>query len=119
MAKDSGVWFMRGSNVNDPDCLHTVEEAIEYIETIGFLPLFRNDSNGISDSLWKKEHFPMIGGRETKKKIPGNGERLLPAAIEWPMVNSLTRKQDSSPGSGSPNYSGYDKEYNQAQRRGR
>ena len=33
---------------NDPECIHTVEEATEYINRIGFLPLFKNDIPGFS-----------------------------------------------------------------------
>ncbi len=30
------------------ECIHTVDEAIEYINTIGFLPLFQNEISGFS-----------------------------------------------------------------------
>ena len=33
---------------NDPECIHTVDEAIEYINSVGFLPLFKNDIPGFS-----------------------------------------------------------------------
>ena len=32
-----------GVDWNDPECIHTVDEAIEYINSVGFLPLFKND----------------------------------------------------------------------------
>ena len=34
---------MYGVDWDDPECLHTVDEAIEYINEVGFLPLFKND----------------------------------------------------------------------------
>ena len=40
MEKDSGKWIMYGVDWDDPECIHTVDEAIEYINEIGFLPLF-------------------------------------------------------------------------------
>lgn len=41
-------WVMYGVEWDDPECIHTVDEAIEYIDKIGFLPLFRNDIPGFS-----------------------------------------------------------------------
>lgn len=48
MANESGTWVMYGVSEDDPSCIHTVEEAIAYINEIGFLPLFRNDIPGFS-----------------------------------------------------------------------
>ena len=48
MECDNGTWVMYGVEWDDPECIHSVEEAIEYIEQIGFLPLFRNDIPGFS-----------------------------------------------------------------------
>ena len=33
---------------DDPECIHTVDEAIAYINKVGFLPLFKNDIPGFS-----------------------------------------------------------------------
>ena len=33
---------------DDPECIHTVDEAIEYINKVGFLPLFKNEISGFS-----------------------------------------------------------------------
>ena len=30
-----------GVDWNNPECIHTVDEAIEYINSVGFLPLFK------------------------------------------------------------------------------
>lgn len=42
------TWVMHGIPWDDPRCLHTPEEAIEYIDSVGFLPLFRNEIAGFS-----------------------------------------------------------------------
>ena len=48
MANENGVWVMYGVSWDDPECIHTVDEAIEYIEKVGFLPLFKNEIPGFS-----------------------------------------------------------------------
>lgn len=39
---------MIGTSWEDPSCIHTVEELKDYIEEIGFLPLFHNSIQGFS-----------------------------------------------------------------------
>lgn len=41
-------WIMYCTERDDPECIHTVEEAVEYINRIGFLPLFKNEIPGFS-----------------------------------------------------------------------
>ena len=48
MGNESGTWVMYGVAPDDPECIHTVDEAIEYINEIGFLPLFKNEIPGFS-----------------------------------------------------------------------
>lgn len=48
MPNESGEWIMYGVDENDPYCLHNVDQLIEYIEEIGFLPLFKNEIPGFS-----------------------------------------------------------------------
>lgn len=48
MENESGTWIMYGVSWDDPECIHTVDEAIEYINEIGFLPLFKNEIPGFS-----------------------------------------------------------------------
>ena len=38
MGNEGGTWIMYGVASDDPECLHTPEELIQYIEKIGFLP---------------------------------------------------------------------------------
>lgn len=48
MANESGTWIMYGVSEDDPECIHTVEEAMEYVDKVGFLPLFKNEIPGFS-----------------------------------------------------------------------
>lgn len=48
MGNESGTWIMYGVEPDDPECIHTVDGAIEYINEVGFLPLFKNDIPGFS-----------------------------------------------------------------------
>ena len=48
MRNESGTWIMYGVEPDDPECIHTVDEAIEYINKVGFLPLFKNGIPGFS-----------------------------------------------------------------------
>lgn len=48
MGNESGTWVMYGVDWNDPECIHTVEEAVAYINEVGFLPLFKNEIPGFS-----------------------------------------------------------------------
>lgn len=50
-------WTMHGMDPDDPECIHTVFELEQYIEKIGFLPLFRNEIPGFS----VEEHTPSGG----------------------------------------------------------
>lgn len=55
MGNESGEWIIRGLDWNDPKCIHTVDEAIEYINSVGFLPLF---SNAIQDFSLEERTAP-------------------------------------------------------------
>ena len=48
MGNESGEWIMHGMKWDNPDCIHSVDEAIKYINEIGFLPLFKNEIDGFS-----------------------------------------------------------------------
>ena len=48
MGNENGTWIMYGVEWDDPECLHTVQDAINYINEIGFLPLFKNSIPGFS-----------------------------------------------------------------------
>lgn len=79
MADESGVWIMQGVAEDDPVCIHTVEEAIAYINEVGFLPLFKNDISGFSleertvpEYWWSGD--PAHDPWEWRKIIAGSGQ---------------------------------------------
>ncbi len=48
MPNENGTWIMYGVAWDDEECIHSVEEAIEYINEVGFIPLFKNEIPGFS-----------------------------------------------------------------------
>ena len=48
MAIENGEWIMRGLDWDDPARIQNWEELIEWIDEIGFLPLFKNEVDGFS-----------------------------------------------------------------------
>ena len=40
MGNESGEWIMHGMKWNNPECIHSVAEAIEYINKVGFYRLW-------------------------------------------------------------------------------
>lgn len=48
MPNESGEWIMRGLDWEDPLRIRTPEELINYIDQVGFLPLFANELTGFS-----------------------------------------------------------------------
>ena len=48
MAVEDGKWIMRGLGWDDPYRIRTWQELINWINEIGFLPLFANDIEGFS-----------------------------------------------------------------------
>lgn len=79
MGNESGTWIMYGVNREDPECIHTVEEAIAYINEVGFLPLFKNEIPGfsleertVSQDWWSGD--PQIDPWEWRALIARSGE---------------------------------------------
>ena len=48
MAVENGEWIMRGLDWDDPSRIQSWEELIDYIDDVGFLPLFKNEIDGFS-----------------------------------------------------------------------
>ena len=48
MAIENGEWIMRGMDWNDPYRIRTWHELTDWIDEIGFLPLFANEVTGFS-----------------------------------------------------------------------
>ena len=79
MGNESGTWIMYGVEPDDPECIHTVDEAIEYINEVGFLPLFKNEIPGFSLEEWTvAEHWwsenPEVDPWEWRAVIARRGE---------------------------------------------
>lgn len=52
MAVEDGVWIMRGLSWNDPYRIRTWQELVNWINEVGFLPLFANGIEG----FYAEEH---------------------------------------------------------------
>lgn len=70
---------MRGLAPDDPDCIHSAEELEEYVNRVGFLPLFANDIPGFSaeehaasEGWWTGD--PAIDPWEWRKIIASRGK---------------------------------------------
>ena len=48
MGNEAGEWIIHGVTWDDPKCIHNVDAAVEYINRVGFLPLFKNEIPGFS-----------------------------------------------------------------------
>lgn len=48
MANENGEWIMHGMKRENPSRIKTVEAMADYINTVGFLPLFKNEIDGCS-----------------------------------------------------------------------
>lgn len=48
MANEGGVWIMHGMDWDDPSRIRSWEELIDWIDEIGFVPLFKNEIYGFS-----------------------------------------------------------------------
>ena len=48
MAKENGAWIMRGLDWDDPARIQSWQELIDWVDEVGFLPLFRNEAEGFS-----------------------------------------------------------------------
>lgn len=90
MEKDSGKWIMYGVDWDDPECIHTVDEAIEYINEIGFLPLLEMIYR---DFRWKNEPCRSTGGVRMLTEIHGCGGRLSQEDMTSYMASFLIKRQ--------------------------
>ena len=51
MANENGTWIMSGLSWDDPYRIRTWQELVNWVNEIGFLPLFANDITGFSAAL--------------------------------------------------------------------
>lgn len=71
MANENGTWIMKGLSWDDPYRIRTWQELVNWVDEIGFLPLFANDITGFSVTPHR-----ITGGLVIRSKIRGNGVRL-------------------------------------------
>ena len=64
MAVENGEWVMRGLDWDDPLRIRTYRELINWINEVGFLPLFANEVPGFSAEEHTSPKFWWSGNRE-------------------------------------------------------
>ncbi|MDO4977995.1 MAG: hypothetical protein Q4E53_12110 [Eubacteriales bacterium] len=64
MPNESGDWIMKGLEWDDPYRIRTWEELINYINQVGFLPLFANEVPGFSAEEHVSPNFWWSGDAE-------------------------------------------------------
>ena len=64
MAVEDGVWIMRGLDWNDPYRIRTWQELVNWINEVGFLPLFANGVEGFSAEEHVSPDYWWTGIRE-------------------------------------------------------
>ena len=64
MANEGGGWIMRGMSWDDPYRIRTWKELVNWINEIGFLPLFANEVAGFSAEEHISPDFWWTGDRE-------------------------------------------------------
>lgn len=79
MANVNGEWIIMGTDSSDPYCLHTPDQAIDYIKQIGFLPLFQCSVPALS---LENRTVPDYWWTEIEAKDPWEWRRIIAASGE-------------------------------------
>lgn len=64
MSVENGEWIMRGLDWNDPYRIRTWQELVNWINEIGFLPLFGNEVRGFSAEEHTSPDYWWSGNRD-------------------------------------------------------
>lgn len=64
MSVENGEWIMRGMDWDDPYRIRTWQELVNWINEVGFLPLFGNEIEGFSVEEHVSDRFWWTGDRE-------------------------------------------------------
>ena len=64
MAVENGEWVMHGLDWDNPYRIRSYQELINWIDEVGFLPLFRNEIEGFSAEEHTSPRFWWNGDRE-------------------------------------------------------
>ena len=64
MAIENGEWYMKGLSWDDPMRIRTWEELVNWVDEVGFLPLFANEIEGFSTEEHVSPDFWWTGVEE-------------------------------------------------------
>ncbi len=64
MGNENGVWIMHGLPASDPNCIRSPQQLEDYIDEVGFLPLFKNEIPGFSVEEHTQPGYWWSGDRE-------------------------------------------------------
>ena len=79
MANEGGTWIMKGLDWNDPYRIRSWRELINWINEVGFLPLFANEVPGFS----AEEHVsPLFWWTGDPEQDPWEWREIIPATGE-------------------------------------
>ena len=77
MSVENGEWIMKGMDWNDPYRIRTWQELINWINEIGFLPLFGNEVEGFSEEEHTSARYWWTGNR---KEDPWEWREIIAAS---------------------------------------
>ena len=72
MANEGGEWIMKGLDWDDPLRIRSWRELINWINEVGFLPLFANEVPGFSAEEHVSPHFWWTGDPDQDAGSFGN-----------------------------------------------
>ena len=74
MALENGEWILHGADWDSPDRIRSWQELIEYVDAVGFLPLFKNEVEGFSV---EEKTSPLFWWTGDPKQDPWEWRRLI------------------------------------------
>ena len=95
MGNESGTWIMHGLPASDPNCIRTAEQLADYIDAVGFLPLFQNRIPGFSVEEHTQSAF-WWSGDETRdpwewRAILAAGDRVAYGKFFWKKAGFISK----------------------------
>ena len=99
MANEGGEWIMKGLDWDNPYRIRSWRELINWINEVGFLPLFANEVPGFS----AEEHVsPLFWWTGDPEQDPWIWREIIPATGEVAYGKFLIIRPVLFPGSGFP-----------------
>ena len=80
MANEGGEWIMRGMSWDDPHRIRTWRELVNWINEVGFLPLFANEVSGFSAEEHVSPSFWWTGDRNV---MANEGGEWIMRGMAW------------------------------------